>query len=136
MSCLPVAESVTAIGRYIITTIIDYAQTELNLNVVLSDTDSIYTVDPTEERIQKMIDFTYKKFNIDLEVDKQYKFLILSDRKKNYVGVTKDNIVDVKGLTGKKSNIPQYIKNCFNDILKELKAVDNPRELNSSFSLT
>ena len=132
MFCLPVAESVTAIGRHIITTIIDYAETELKLNVVLSDTDSIYTVEPTEDQIKKMIDFTHKKFNIDLEVDKHYKFLILSDRKKNYVGVTKDNIVDVKGLTGKKSNIPKYIKDCFNDILKELKTIDNKRELDDS----
>jgi DNA polymerase, archaea type len=134
MFCLPVAESVTAIGRHIITTIIDYAEKELNLNVILSDTDSIYTVDPTEDQIQKMIEFTRKKFSIDLEEDKQYKFLILSDRKKNYVGVTKSGIVDVKGLTGKKSNIPQYIKNCFNDILKELKEVENKKELDKSLA--
>ena len=134
MFCLPVAESVTAIGRHIITTIIDYAEKELSLNVVLSDTDSIYTVDPTEDQIKKMIEFTRKKFNIDLEEDKQYKFLILSDRKKNYVGVTKSGTVDVKGLTGKKSNIPQYIKNCFNDILSELKTVENKNELDRSLA--
>jgi DNA polymerase I len=134
MFCLPVAESVTAIGRHIITTIIDYAEKELGLNVIISDTDSIYVVEPTKEHIEKLIEFTYKKFGIDLEVDKEYRYIMTSGRKKNYLGVTKKGTVDVKGLTGKKSNIPAYIKNCFNDVTTELSKVRTKEELDRTLN--
>jgi DNA polymerase I len=52
---------------------------------------------------------------------------VLSDRKKNYLGVTKSGKVDVKGLTGKKSHTPPFIKTLFFellDILAEVKTVD------------
>jgi len=52
---------------------------------------------------------------------------VLSDRKKNYLGVTKSGKVDVKGLTGKKSHTPPFIKALFFellDILAEVKTVD------------
>lgn len=129
MFCLPVAESVTAMGRHIITSIINYAEKDLGLEVVLSDTDSLYVVKPTQEQIEKMIDFTYQKFGIDLEIDKEYQYLITSGRKKNYLGVTKKGTVDVKGLTGKKSNIPQYIKNCFKEITDQLEKVKTQEHL-------
>lgn len=134
MFCMPVAESVTAVGRHIITSIIKYTEEELKLEVVLSDTDSIYVVQPTKEQIEKMIDFTRKKFNIDLEVDKEYRYLMLSGRKKNYLGVTKKGTVDVKGLTGKKANIPMYIKKCFKEITDQLQKVENQNELDRSLS--
>jgi DNA polymerase I len=132
MFCMPVAESVTAMGRHIITSIIEYAEKELNLNVVLGDTDSLYVVEPTKEQIDQMVEFTLKKFGIDLEVDKEYRYLILSDRKKNYLGVTKKGVIDVKGLTGKKSNIPDYIKNCFKEVTKELEQIRTKQELDRS----
>ena len=134
MFCLPVAESVTAVGRHIITTIIDYAEKELGLHVVISDTDSVYVVKPTKEQIEMMIEFTTKKFGIDLEIDKEFRYIITSGRKKNYLGVTKKGTVDVKGLTGKKSNIPQYIKNCFNEITSELQNIETEQQLNESLN--
>lgn len=132
MFCMPVAESVTAVGRHIITSIIEYAEKELNLNVVLGDTDSLYVVEPTKEQTDKMVEFTRKEFGIDLEIDKEYRYLILSHRKKNYLGVTKKGDIDVKGLTGKKSNIPNYIKKCFKDVTNELQQAHNKQELDES----
>lgn len=134
MFCMPVAESVTAIGRHIITTIINYAEKELGLNVIISDTDSIYVVQPSKEQVENLIEFTYRKFGIDLEIDKEYRYVITSGRKKNYLGVTKKGTVDVKGLTGKKSNIPQYIKNCFKEVTDELQKIENKQELDRSLN--
>jgi len=48
---------------------------------------------------------------------------VLSDRKKNYFGVTKDGKVDVKGLTGKKSHTPAFIKKLFYELLDVLSNV-------------
>ena len=52
----------------------------------------------------------------------------MSNRKKNYFGVTKDGKVDVKGLTGKKSHTPPFIKKLFAElliVLSEVKSVED-----------
>ena len=53
--------------------------------------------------------------------------MVLSNRKKNYLGVNHNGKVDVKGLTGKKSHTPKFIKTLFFellDILSEVKTVE------------
>ncbi|MEM3783236.1 MAG: DNA polymerase domain-containing protein, partial [Thermofilum sp.] len=62
---------------------------------------------------------------IDLSIDKEYKWVVFSKRKKNYLGLLKEGKVDIKGLTGKKRNTPDYIKNVFSDIIAELSKADN-----------
>ncbi len=47
----------------------------------------------------------------------------MSNRKKNYLGVTKAGKVDVKGLTGKKSHTPGFIKKLFYELLDILSKV-------------
>ena len=44
-------------------------------------------------------------------------------RKKNYLGVTASGKVDVKGLTGKKSHTPPFIKKLFYELLEVLSRV-------------
>lgn len=128
--CLPVAESVTALGRNIITKTIQYAEQKLGMNVIYSDTDSIFTNKSNTEQINSLIEFSKAQFDIDLEVDKEYKLIVFSERKKNYFGVHKETgKIETKGLTGKKSNIPIYIKNCFNEVGKLLSIVDNEEKL-------
>ncbi len=65
---------------------------------------------------------------VDLEVDKTYRYCVLSNRKKNYLGVTMDGKVDVKGLTGKKSHTPGFIKKLFFelvDVLSKVQTMDD-----------
>jgi len=65
--------------------------------------------------------------NVELEIEKEFRYVVLSGRKKNYLGVTKNGKVDVKGLTGKKSHTPPFIKTLFYellDILSEIKTVE------------
>jgi DNA polymerase I len=57
---------------------------------------------------------------MELEVDKNYRYVALSLRKKNYLGVHPDNRVDIKGLTGKKRHIPQFIKEIFQQLMEIL----------------
>jgi DNA polymerase I len=53
---------------------------------------------------------------------------VFSSRKKNYLGVTLEGTVDVKGLTGKKKHIPLFIKEAFDQMKDRLSRVKTPLE--------
>ncbi|MFQ5476235.1 MAG: DNA-directed DNA polymerase I [Nitrosopumilus sp.] len=119
---LPAAEATTAIGRYTILETIKKCE-DAGIEVLYGDTDSIFIKKPTKEQIQQVIDQAKKDHGVDLEIDKTYRYCVLSNRKKNYLGVTKEGKVDVKGLTGKKSHTPAFIKKLFYDLLDVLSKV-------------
>ncbi len=123
---LPAAEATTSTGRHIILDTISKCN-EVGIEVLYGDTDSLFIKSPPPQQIQKIIDRAKNDHNVELEVEKEYRYVVLSDRKKNYLGVTKSGKVDVKGLTGKKSHTPPFIKTLFFellDILAEVKTVD------------
>ena len=120
---LPAAEATTAIGRHTILETVKKCQ-ELGIEVLYGDTDSLFIKNPTQEQIQAVIDWAKKEHKVELEVDKEYRYVVLSGRKKNYLGVTKDGKVDVKGLTGKKSHTPPFIKTLFYELLDILAKVE------------
>ena len=124
---LPAAEATTAIGRYTILETIKKCQ-EFEIEVLYGDTDSLFIKNPTMEQIQKVIDWAKKVHIVELEVDKEYRYVVLSSRKKNYLGVTKDGKVDVKGLTGKKSHTPPFIKTLFYELLEILSKVQSVKD--------
>lgn len=120
---LPTAEAVTAYGRDIIMDTVNKAKGS-GMNVIYGDTDSIFIRQPTQEQINNLIKYAKGKFNIDLEQDKEYRYVILSNLKKNYFGIKKDGSADIKGLTGKKSHTPPFIRNLFSGIVDELKKIE------------
>jgi DNA polymerase I len=69
---------------------------------------------------------------VDLEIDKQYRYVVFSDLKKNYLGVLSDGTVDVKGLTGKKSHTPPFIRKAFYDILEILGKISSEKDFESA----
>jgi hypothetical protein len=97
-------------------------------NVLLHNTDSLFVKNPTTEQIQRVIEDTKKEQGVDLEIDKEYRYVVLSGRKKNYLGVTKEGKVDVKGLTGKKSHTPPFIRNLFFEVLDSLSKVQTAQD--------
>jgi len=121
--CLPVAEATTAIGRYAITQTQKKCE-EIGVEVIYGDTDSVFLKSPTQEQIQELIDWSENELQIELDIDKVYRYLALSERKKNYLGVYKDGNVDIKGLTGKKRHMPPFIQNAFYEMVDELKKVN------------
>ncbi len=125
--CLPVAEATTAIGRYAITETQNKCA-ELGIEVIYGDTDSVFLKNPTKEQIEKIIEWSDQELEIELDIEKAYRYLALSDRKKNYLGVYKDGNVDVKGLTGKKRHIPNFIQNAFLEMIEELRKVQIPED--------
>jgi intein/homing endonuclease len=101
-------------------------------NVLLHNTDSLFLKAPSRDQVQKVVEWAKTEFGVDLDLDKEYRYVVFSTRKKNYLGVQKDGKVDVKGLTGKKSHTPPFIKNLFYDILGILSQVQNEQEFTQS----
>jgi DNA polymerase I len=119
---LPAAEATTAIGRYTILETIKKCE-DIGIEVIYGDTDSLFIKKPTDEQIHKVIEQAKKDHGVDLEIDKVYRYCVLSNRKKNYLGVTKAGTVDVKGLTGKKSHTPPFIRKLFYELIDVLSKV-------------
>ncbi|NDB33492.1 MAG: DNA mismatch repair protein MutH, partial [Nitrososphaeria archaeon] len=102
------------------------------VEVLYGDTDSLFVKNPTAEQIHNVIEDTKKEQGVDLEIDKEYRYVVLSGRKKNYLGVTKEGKVDVKGLTGKKSHTPPFIRNLFFEVLESLTKVQTAQDFEAA----
>lgn len=130
---LPAAEATTAIGRYIIMQTIKACESA-DIKVLYGDTDSLFIKKPTKEQIEQVIEHAKRQHGVDLEVDKEYRYVVLSERKKNYFGVTRSGKVDVKGLTGKKSHTPPIIRELFYDLIETLSSVKSTQEFDQAKS--
>ena len=120
--CLPVAEATAAFGRDAITKTIEQCSS-LDINVIYSDTDSLFLHSPTTEQVSTVTRWAEKELGIELDLDKNYRYIAFSSRKKNYFGVLPDGTPDIKGLTGKKSQTPEFLKKTFYDTLDILSRV-------------
>jgi DNA polymerase I len=125
--CPPVAEATAAIGRHAITQIINKAE-KLGIKVLYGDTDSVFLKNPSNEQICELEEWTELELKMSLDVDKVYRYVVFSSRKKNYLGVLEDGSVDVKGLTGKKRHIPIFIKKAFDRMKEHLSKVKTPAD--------
>ncbi|UNQ74250.1 DNA-directed DNA polymerase I [Infirmifilum sp. NZ] len=122
--CPPVAEGTTALGRYAILKTMRKA-VDLGIPVLYGDTDSLFLWNPSREQLDKLLQSVLDELKIDLSIDKEYKWVVFSERKKNYLGALKDGKVDVKGLVGKKRNTPDFVKNLFTEITSLLSKAEN-----------
>ncbi len=121
--CLPVAESTTGIGRYSIKETIKKSES-MGVKVLYGDSDSVFLLNPSKKQLEDLSLWSKNELDLDLEEEKTYQFLALSERKKNYVGIYKDTKnVDIKGLVAKKKNTPEFIKKIFNELLDILKDI-------------
>lgn len=125
--CPPVAESTAAIARYAFKKTVEKAM-ELGIQVLYGDTDSLFIKTSDETLINELVSWVKKELKLDLELDKKYRYVVFSQRKKNYLGVTDKSVVDVKGLTGKKAHIPKFIKDAFEEMLKILQEVESEED--------
>ena len=125
--CLPVADATAAIGRTTTTKTIEKCK-EVGIDVIYGDTDSLFLKNPSTASVEEISAWARNNLGIDLEIDKQYRYVVFSDLKKNYLGVVQDGTVDVKGLTGKKSHTPPFIRNAFYKILDILGDVNSTND--------
>ncbi|MFX1514825.1 MAG: DNA-directed DNA polymerase I [Promethearchaeota archaeon] len=129
--CLPVADATTAFGRDAIEKAIQKAQS-LDIKVLYGDTDSVFLQNPTQEQINEIIQWSKEELGVGLEMEKIYRYLVLSERKKNYFGVYPDSSVEVKGLMGKKRNTPPFLQEGFREALAILAKVTTKEEFNEA----
>ncbi|CCC80846.1 DNA-directed DNA polymerase I [Thermoproteus tenax] len=119
--CPPVAELTTALARYVMTSTVLRA-IELGMEPIYGDTDSLFLLNADNEKIKGLMDYA-SQLGIDIDLDKVYRFVLFSGRKKNYLGVTADGGVVIKGLVGKKRNAPSFVKDLMDDIVERLRSV-------------
>ena len=110
---------------------------ELGVKVLYGDTDSVFLLNPSSSQMKEISDWSKKELDLDLEAEKTYQFLALSDRKKNYVGIYKGSgKIDMKGVLAKKRNTPKFIKQVFNEVIEKIRNVTNNDEfLNARASI-
>lgn len=134
---LPTAESVTAVGRTTLQRTVERAK-EVGLSVIGGDTDSIFIDgrrNPASSfgaRLASLGQWADNEFSLQLQVDKEFRMLALSDRKKNYFGVYDDGSTDIKGLSAKKNNIPPAVRLCAKRVIDILAAATSPEELSGA----
>ena len=129
--CLPIADATAAIGRTTIARTIEKCK-QIGIDVIYGDTDSLFLKNPSNKRVDEIASWARKVLGVDLEIDKQYRYVVFSDLKKNYLGVLADGTVDVKGLTGKKSHTPPFIRKAFYNILNILSKVNSENDFESA----
>lgn len=125
--CLPVAEATAALGRYAITQTIEKCRS-LGISVIYGDTDSIFLESPSRDQILTVTKWADEQLGVELDLDKTYRYVAFSGRKKNYFGVFPDGTADIKGLTGRKSTTPEFLKKTFYSTLEVLSGVQNPED--------
>lgn len=126
--CPPLAELTTALGRYAISIAITKA-IEFGLVPIYGDTDSLFIWNPSEDKLKKLIEWVEDNLGIDIDVDKVYKFVAMSGRKKNYLGVLPEGAIDIKGMVGKKRNTPDIAKQVFHEVLKIISSIEDIRDV-------
>ncbi len=122
---------VATVGRFAITNTTNEAK-RLGIEVFYGDTDSIFLGTPSRAKLDELIRWSKKELGMELEVDKNYRYVALSSRKKNYLGVHEDNRVDIKGLTGKKRHIPEFLKLAFGQLVEILGQVKTPADFDEA----
>ncbi|MHA1303468.1 MAG: DNA polymerase domain-containing protein [Candidatus Heimdallarchaeaceae archaeon] len=102
--------------------------------LIVHNTDSIFVHQPKPEDIEELKEWSFKTFQIELGTDYVFRYCGLSERKKNYFGITTKGKPIVKGLMGKKKNTPLLVKRAFDKVLQILTEVKSPEELEEAKS--
>jgi len=124
---LPVAECITSAGRNVIADVAEKCRGS-GMRVLYGDTDSVFVSGHTADGIERVVDYSSERHGVDLEIDKEYRYVVMSGLKKNYFGVYPDGRTDVKGLTGKKSHTPAVIRRMFRSVTDRLARVADESE--------
>jgi DNA polymerase I len=131
IACPPLAESITAFGRWALQSTWEMAK-KAGLTPTYGDTDSIFLDNPTSKEVQTLLENVKKKLDLDLAVEKNYAICVLPKAKKAYFGILADGTPDLKGLTAVKSNSPKFTQDVFLDCIRVLTPVRSVDQLSSA----
>ncbi|MCX8171725.1 MAG: DNA polymerase II, partial [Candidatus Bathyarchaeota archaeon] len=112
----PVAEAVTAWGRYTVMSAIKMAKS-LGLEVIYSDTDSIF-VKNDPEKIESLSKMIWEKLGLEIKPDKIYLRVLFTEAKKRYCGLMPDGRLDMVGLEVVRGDWANVAKNIQEKVLE------------------
>ncbi len=122
-----VAESVTALGRKSLYSILKKVA-EIGIKVLYGDTDSIFLWAPTKEQLEKMQEWVSKNLGLEIDVDKEFDYVLFTGLKKNYVGRYRGGGIEIKGLVAKKRNTPEFLKELVAELIDKLEKAKTPED--------
>jgi DNA polymerase I len=112
----PVAEAVTAWGRYTITSAIKMAK-NLGLDVIYGDTDSIF-IKYEHEKVEKLSKVIEENLGLEIKPDKIYSRILFTEAKKRYCGLMLDGRLDMVGLEVVRGDWANVAKNIQEKVLE------------------
>ncbi|MEZ0393902.1 MAG: DNA-directed DNA polymerase I [Desulfurococcaceae archaeon] len=122
-----VAESVTALGRRSFYMIVSKSA-ELGMKILYGDTDSIFLWSPEPQQLSRLQEWTANSLGLEIELDKVFTYVVFTGLKKNYLGRLEGGGMDIKGLLGKKRNVPDFLKALFEEIISALDKISSPED--------
>lgn len=114
----PIAEGTTAYGRRDIGLVRKYCE-DYKIKVLAGDTDSIFLYMASKQFLEGLFAYVQKELNLEMGIDYRGKFMLIHE-KKNYL-IDNEGKLIIKGLTGKKSNTPIYVQNCFKEVTEIMR---------------
>jgi len=117
--CPPAGESTAAFGRDALMRLQAKVDT-MGIRIIFGDTDSVGLAGATPEQIKELEQWSLNDLDIELAHEYHTKVMIMCG-KKTYFYVDEDNEVVIKGLMGKKRNVPTIVRNCFDECLEAVK---------------
>jgi len=114
----PIAEGTTAYGRRDIKIVEKYCN-DHGVRVIYGDTDSIFLVNASDEFLETLFKWVKEELSLEMGIDYKGEWMLIH-AKKNYL-IDNEGTVVVRGMTGKKSNTPMFVRNCFSDVISIMK---------------
>jgi DNA polymerase I len=118
-----VAEAVTAYGRDTLVKSGEIAK-QHKATIIGGDTDSLFLKDVDRNVAESIMRDIRDKLGVSMELENEFRFMVIH-RKKNYIGVTQDGRLVIKGLLGKKRHVPLFIKQSFSEVLDIIKSIES-----------
>ena len=144
LTCLPLAMSITAMGRQSITKVFDVIRGEYQANIILSDTDSVYCtfdhIKTTQElweyclKVSKEISSLFPKpMKLDFEGKIYWRLLTLTKKRYMSLKCDKDGIVskkmDKKGVLLSRRDNSNFVRTVYQDIILKIFYQEDAEEI-------
>jgi len=109
----PVAEGTTAYGRREILRVKKFCD-DRKVKILAGDTDSVFLYKASQEFLDELFKYVEEEMGLEMGIDYSGAFMMVHE-KKNYI-IDNEGSLIIRGLTGKKSNTPMFVQNCFTNV--------------------
>ena len=114
----PLAESTTAYGQRDIKAVAEICN-ENGVKVLYGDTDSIFLYGATKKFLEYLFHWVETELDLEMGLDYKGQFMLIY-KKKNYI-IDNEGKMVIRGMTGKKSNTPEFVRNCFSEVIEIIR---------------